>query len=362
MAEHLARIIGTEEDRVNCPFYWKIGACRHGDQCSRSHYKPSASQTIILRHMYQNPPVALAISEGQDVNDEQAKVAAENFETFYSEVWEEMQRYGEIEDIIAVDNIGDHMIGNVYVKFISEDDASTALQKMTGIYYGGRMLNVEFSPVTDFREARCRQFVDGQCTRGGYCNFMHMKHVPRVSKKRLLRHMYRLFPSYLDNLKARCTRGEDMRIDAPTRDWGDGDTGNQKWARSGGNGGGGGGGGGHNRRQGGPGGYGGGGRRGGDFRRDHNHRGGGSRDDYSSGNNNRNDYRRGNNGGDDRGSGGGRYDRGGSDRYNGGGNTDRSGGYSSNPASSGGNPGINRGNRDCSEERRAQIAAWNAEE
>lgn len=65
MAENLARIIGTEEDRVNCPFYWKIGACRHGDQCSRAHYKPSAAQTLVIRHMYQNPPVAIAIAEGQ---------------------------------------------------------------------------------------------------------------------------------------------------------------------------------------------------------------------------------------------------------------------------------------------------------
>jgi hypothetical protein len=28
MAEHLASIFGTEKDRVNCPFFFKIGACR----------------------------------------------------------------------------------------------------------------------------------------------------------------------------------------------------------------------------------------------------------------------------------------------------------------------------------------------
>lgn len=28
MAEHLASIFGTEKDRVNCPFYFKIG-CVH---------------------------------------------------------------------------------------------------------------------------------------------------------------------------------------------------------------------------------------------------------------------------------------------------------------------------------------------
>ncbi|CAJ0649888.1 16608_t:CDS:2 [Entrophospora sp. SA101] len=30
MAEYLASIYGTEKDKVNCSFYFKIGACRHG--------------------------------------------------------------------------------------------------------------------------------------------------------------------------------------------------------------------------------------------------------------------------------------------------------------------------------------------
>lgn len=55
MAEHLASIFGTEKDRVNCPFYFKIGACRHGDRCSRLHSKPSISPTLLLSNMYQRP-------------------------------------------------------------------------------------------------------------------------------------------------------------------------------------------------------------------------------------------------------------------------------------------------------------------
>ena len=35
----------------------------------------------------------------------------------------EMAKYGELEDIIVSDNIGDHMIGNVYAKYQNEDDA-----------------------------------------------------------------------------------------------------------------------------------------------------------------------------------------------------------------------------------------------
>ncbi|KAI3878019.1 hypothetical protein MKW98_008296 [Papaver atlanticum] len=36
---------------------------------------------------------------------------------------------------------------------------------------------VDFSPVTDFREATCRQYEENTCNRGGYCNFMHLKKI-----------------------------------------------------------------------------------------------------------------------------------------------------------------------------------------
>ncbi|MCD7460382.1 hypothetical protein HAX54_043415 [Datura stramonium] len=39
----------------------------------------------------------------------------------------------------------------------------------------GRPIIVDFSPVTDFREATCRQYEENVCNRGGYCNFMHLK-------------------------------------------------------------------------------------------------------------------------------------------------------------------------------------------
>lgn len=34
--------------RVNCSFYFKIGACRHGDRCSRLHNKPTFSQVTFV--------------------------------------------------------------------------------------------------------------------------------------------------------------------------------------------------------------------------------------------------------------------------------------------------------------------------
>ena len=41
--------------RVNCSFFFKIGACRHGERCSRLHNKPTFSQTILLQNLYINP-------------------------------------------------------------------------------------------------------------------------------------------------------------------------------------------------------------------------------------------------------------------------------------------------------------------
>ncbi|PKI66053.1 hypothetical protein CRG98_013548 [Punica granatum] len=64
-AEHLASIFGTEKDRVNCPFYFKIGECRHGDRCSRLHTRPSIGPTLLLSNMYQRPDM---ITPGIDAN------------------------------------------------------------------------------------------------------------------------------------------------------------------------------------------------------------------------------------------------------------------------------------------------------
>jgi splicing factor U2AF subunit len=97
---------------------------------------------------------------------------------------------------MVCDNIGDHLIGNVYAKFFNEDNAADAIKSLNGRFYGGRTIAVEFSPVTDFREAKCRQYNDGSCERGGYCNFMHVKHVSKSFKKSLMRQMYDDNPEY----------------------------------------------------------------------------------------------------------------------------------------------------------------------
>ncbi|PQP98161.1 splicing factor U2af small subunit B-like [Prunus yedoensis var. nudiflora] len=109
----------------------------------------------------------------------------DNFEDFYEDLFEELSKYGQIESLNICDNLADHMVGNVYVQFREEEHAQAALQNLTGRFYAGRPIIVDFSPVTDFREATCRQYEENVCNRGGYCNFMHLKKISRELRRRL---------------------------------------------------------------------------------------------------------------------------------------------------------------------------------
>lgn len=78
----------------------KIGACRHGDRCSRKHVKPSYSQTILMPNLYQNP----AYDPKNRMNAAQLQ---NHFDAFYEDVWCELCKYGELEELVVCDNNND---------------------------------------------------------------------------------------------------------------------------------------------------------------------------------------------------------------------------------------------------------------
>jgi splicing factor U2AF subunit len=117
------------------------------------------------------------IANGLEVPKHDLVDAINHFEEFYEEIFMQFANYGEIEDLVVADNIGDHMIGNVWIKYVNEDSALNCMNAMQGLFYAGRTIVAEFVPVTDFREAKCRKHQDAHCDRGGYCNFLHAKFV-----------------------------------------------------------------------------------------------------------------------------------------------------------------------------------------
>ncbi|XP_029796468.1 splicing factor U2AF 35 kDa subunit [Suricata suricatta] len=147
--------------RVNCSFYFKIGACRHGDRCSRLHNKPTFSQTILIQNIYRNPQNSAQTADGSHcaVSDVEMQ---EHYDEFFEEVFTEMEeKYGEVEEMNVCDNLGDHLVGNVYVKFRREEDAEKAVIDLNNRWFNGQPIHAELSPVTDFREACCRQYEMG---------------------------------------------------------------------------------------------------------------------------------------------------------------------------------------------------------
>lgn len=114
--------------RVNCPFYFKIGACRHGEKCERRHNKPSLSQSLLIPHMWVNPLI------GNTVPTEEQQT---QYDEFYEDVFEELSNFGELLELNVCENLGDHLVGNVYAKFRREEEAEEALTKLQGRFYGG---------------------------------------------------------------------------------------------------------------------------------------------------------------------------------------------------------------------------------
>lgn len=71
------------------------------------------------------------MAEGQPIPNEKIEEVIENLEQWYAEVFLEIAWYGEIYELHILDNIGDHLLGNVFVKFVSEKDAENVMKNIS---------------------------------------------------------------------------------------------------------------------------------------------------------------------------------------------------------------------------------------
>ncbi len=120
MADYLASIFGTEKDKVNCSFFFKIGACRHGEHCSKLHNKPTFSQTLLLKNLYLSLENSSQKADksfiADDITEERIQ---EHFDDTFEELFVELEKkYGDIEEMNICDNLSEHLAGK-YLHFIS---------------------------------------------------------------------------------------------------------------------------------------------------------------------------------------------------------------------------------------------------
>ena len=157
------------------------------------------SQTIMFKHLYQNPPAAIAFAEGSKVSEKDLKEALKDLEKFYEEIFIELSNFGELKELYVVDNLGDHLIGNVYARFNDEASASKAFNSLAGKCYHNNLVEEEYSPIYSVNDARCKKFDEGKCQRGGLCNFLHIKQINKSLIKSLKDEMYENHPEYKKN-------------------------------------------------------------------------------------------------------------------------------------------------------------------
>lgn len=65
-----------------------------------------------------------------------------HFDQFFADIfWEMEDKYGPIEDMNVCDNLGDHLVGNVYIMFENEEDAEKAVIDLNNRWYAGNALS-----------------------------------------------------------------------------------------------------------------------------------------------------------------------------------------------------------------------------
>lgn len=164
---------GTEQDKDHCPFHIKTGACRFGQRCSRVHFYPDKSCTLLIKNMYNGPGLAWEQDEGLEYTDEEVERC---YEEFYEDVQTEFLKFGEIVNFKVCRNGSFHLRGNVYVHYKSLDSAVLAYHSINGRYYAGKQVTCEFVGVTRWKVAICGEYMKSRfktCSHGTACNFIH---------------------------------------------------------------------------------------------------------------------------------------------------------------------------------------------
>ena len=110
-----------------------------------------------------------------------------------------MSNFGELKDLFVLDNLSEHLIGNVYAKFCDEKAAANAYDNLQGKYYHSDLVVEEYCPIINPKDGKCYKFEDGLCNKGPYCNFLHFKDISKSLIKSLKDEMYEIHPEYRKN-------------------------------------------------------------------------------------------------------------------------------------------------------------------
>lgn len=164
-----------QKDSIYCTFYQRTGACAHGEVCSKMHIRPTVSSSLLLRNMYPNPSKFIELLPPNSLSIDDETIQA-NFDEFYLDIYNELKKFGTITDFLVADNLCDHLVGNILVRFEHPEECKAALENLRGRFYAGRPVDAQLSPVVDFVGAVCQELRENSCRFGLRCNYIHPKY------------------------------------------------------------------------------------------------------------------------------------------------------------------------------------------
>lgn len=174
-----------DDDRPACSFYLKTGACRFGIRCSKKHESLSSSDTLVFLNMFNTFLFDLEdrLRVSGDMHDLSLEHSEQDlykeFAEFYFEIEPEFHEIGRISHLYVCKNRCHHLRGNVYVQYLSKNDAKSCYDRMCGRYFGGKPLVCNYVNISSWAGTLCGIDIrTGKCGRGGQCNYLHVFRTP----------------------------------------------------------------------------------------------------------------------------------------------------------------------------------------
>lgn len=172
--EHLKTDLHSNPGKTICPFFHKTSACRFGDTCSRNHVRPGISRIILIQNFYSHYCLEQTENEhGNSALEFENNELYSHFKNFFYDIVPEIEKFGNIKQVVVCCNTEIHLRGNVYVEYSSEREALVGLKSLNGRWYAGKQLSVQFSSISSWKMAICGLHHINKCPKGGTCNFIH---------------------------------------------------------------------------------------------------------------------------------------------------------------------------------------------
>lgn len=152
-------LLGTTETNPSaelCQYFKKTCVCRFGDRCSRNHVKSKFSSIILIPNFFrtENFLKSYSLTVAHEIIQNSLEVNRE-FNEFFEDVCGEMEKFGELRNLIVCTNSEKHMQGNTIVEYATPKSALSACYHLNGRFYGGQKLQIEFCHNFNWRTAVC---------------------------------------------------------------------------------------------------------------------------------------------------------------------------------------------------------------